>query len=129
VQHPFKLAVKRSQHADIVNEALALLQKNQDTPSALRLDMTLPTLRDRSVQWLLNGYHTINKPEVIKQAFASCHAGPLFNLLFDSLTSREALQQLRDMQKNEPDLWMKISTRQYKLSEQHGIADADEEPA
>lgn len=67
VQRPFKLAVKRSQHADIVNEALTLLRRNQDTPSALRLDTTLPTLRDRSVQWLLNGYHAINKPEIIKQ--------------------------------------------------------------
>jgi hypothetical protein len=43
--------------------------------------------------------------------------------------SHEALQQLWDMQKNEPDLWMKISTNQYKLSEKHGVADADEEPA
>jgi hypothetical protein len=43
--------------------------------------------------------------------------------------SCEALQQLWDMQKNEPDLWTKISTHQYKLSEQHGVADADEEPA
>ncbi|KAG2354995.1 hypothetical protein BDR07DRAFT_1250643, partial [Suillus spraguei] len=87
VQRPFKLVVKCSQHADIVNEALALLQKKQDTPSAMWLNTTLPTLRDCSVQWLLNGYHPINKPEVIKQAFASCHASPLFNLSFDSLTS------------------------------------------
>jgi hypothetical protein len=50
-----------------INEALALLQKNQDSPSALWLDTTLPTLHDHSVQWLLHGYHTINKPEVIKQ--------------------------------------------------------------
>ncbi|KAG2133095.1 hypothetical protein BD769DRAFT_1354292, partial [Suillus cothurnatus] len=75
-----------------INEALALLQKNQDSPSALWLDTTLPTLHDHSVQWLLHGYHTINKPEVIKQAFASCHAGPSFNLSFDSITSHKALQ-------------------------------------
>ena len=67
VQRPFKLAVKRSQHADIVNEALALLQSNDDGPSALRLDVTLPTLRERSIQWLLDGYHAINKPHIIKQ--------------------------------------------------------------
>jgi len=63
----FKLAVKRSQHADIVNEALALLQRSQGVPSALRLDTTLPTLRERSVQWLLDGYRAINKPEIVKQ--------------------------------------------------------------
>jgi hypothetical protein len=53
----------------------------------------------------------------------------LFNLSFDSLTSREALQRLRDVQKNEPDLWTKISTRQYKLAKQDDIMDTDQEPA
>ncbi|KAG1787671.1 uncharacterized protein HD556DRAFT_1448519 [Suillus plorans] len=91
--------------------------------------MTLPTLHDHSVQWLLNEYHTISKPKVIKQAFASCHAVPSFNLSFDSLMSCKALQRLRDVQKNEPDIWIKILTYQYKFSEQHGVVDADEEPA
>ncbi|KAG2124350.1 hypothetical protein DEU56DRAFT_744685, partial [Suillus clintonianus] len=50
-----KLVVKCSQHADIVNEALDLLQKNQDTPSTLWLNTMLPTLHDHSVQWLLEG--------------------------------------------------------------------------
>ncbi|KAJ8586621.1 hypothetical protein M405DRAFT_743310 [Rhizopogon salebrosus TDB-379] len=75
VQRLFKLAVKRSQHADIVNEALALLQRNQGVPSALRLDTTLPTLQERSVQWLLNGYHAINKPDIIKQVCFYLGAG------------------------------------------------------
>ncbi|KAG2039925.1 hypothetical protein BDR03DRAFT_1008601 [Suillus americanus] len=89
----------------------------------------LPTLHDRSVQWLLNGYHAINKPKIIKQAFASCRAGPFFNLSFDSLTSREALQRLWDVQKNEPDLWTKISTHQYKLAKRDDMVDTDQEPA
>ncbi|KAG1890196.1 hypothetical protein F4604DRAFT_1949963 [Suillus subluteus] len=79
-------------------------------------------------QWVLSNRRQCSDGFIF-QAFASCHAGPSFNLSFDSLMSCEALQQLRDMQKNEPDLWMKISTHQYKLSEQHGVADADEEPA
>jgi len=35
----FKLAVKSSQHADIVNEALALSRRNQGVPFALRLSI------------------------------------------------------------------------------------------
>ncbi|OJA17054.1 hypothetical protein AZE42_11364, partial [Rhizopogon vesiculosus] len=98
-----------------------LLQRSQGVPSALRLDTTLPTLRERSVQWLLDGYRAINKPEIIKQAFASCHAGTLFNLSFESLSSRNALQRLRDVQRNEPDLWEQIVTRQYQLPEQRAV--------
>lgn len=70
VQRPFKLAVKRSQHADIVEESLTLLKKDE-AAHVIRLDTTLPTLRDRSLQWLINGYHAINKPDVVKQV---CHS-------------------------------------------------------
>ncbi|KAG2128789.1 hypothetical protein BD769DRAFT_1333576, partial [Suillus cothurnatus] len=93
VQHPFKLAVKRSQHADIVEESLSLLKKN-DATAIIQLDMTLPTLHDRSLCWLINGYHAINKPDIVKQAFFQCKAGTSFNLSFESLSSCEALQAL-----------------------------------
>ncbi|OJA14379.1 hypothetical protein AZE42_07745 [Rhizopogon vesiculosus] len=96
-------------------------KKSRCAASTLRLDTTLPTLRERSVQWLLDGYRDINKLEIIKQAFASCHAGTLFNLSFESLSSRNALQRLRDVQRNEPDLWEQIVTRQYQLPEQRAI--------
>ncbi|OAX30599.1 hypothetical protein K503DRAFT_807017 [Rhizopogon vinicolor AM-OR11-026] len=29
---------------------------------------TLLTLRDKSLRWLVNGYHAINKPDVVKQS-------------------------------------------------------------
>ncbi|KAF8836369.1 hypothetical protein BDN67DRAFT_911297, partial [Paxillus ammoniavirescens] len=48
IQHPFKLAVRWSQHADIVEESLSLLKKQDDVP-IIRLDMSLPTLRNRSL--------------------------------------------------------------------------------
>lgn len=66
VQRVFKLAVKRAQHADIVEESLLLLKKDEAAP-VIRLDTTLPTLRDRSLQWLIDGYRAINKPDVVKQ--------------------------------------------------------------
>ncbi|KAG1901498.1 uncharacterized protein F5891DRAFT_1187355 [Suillus fuscotomentosus] len=43
-----------------------------------------------------------------------CKAGEKFNLSFASLTSREALQYLRDVQKNDPAGWARIATAQYK---------------
>jgi hypothetical protein len=49
----------------------------------------------------------------------------LFNLSFESLSSRDALQRLRDVQRNEPDLWEQIMTRQYQLPEQRAIEDSE----
>ncbi|KAH7905095.1 hypothetical protein BJ138DRAFT_978747, partial [Hygrophoropsis aurantiaca] len=104
VQRPFKLAVKRSQLADIVNEAVVLLQ-NGEEPSALRLDTTLPALRDRSLSWLVDGYCAINDPKIVKQAFALCTVdNGRFNLSFESLTSRPAIQILREVQTSNPDV-------------------------
>ncbi|KAG1802557.1 uncharacterized protein BJ212DRAFT_1285682, partial [Suillus subaureus] len=78
------------------------------------LNTTIGTLHDWSLQWVINGYHTINKPELVKQAFFMCKAGENFNLSFTSLTSQEVLQYLHDVQKNDPAGWTRIATAQYK---------------
>lgn len=39
-----------------------------------------------------------------------CRSGD-FNLSFDSLTSKAALQELRNIQKNEPETWARINLR------------------
>ncbi|KAG1717242.1 hypothetical protein EDB19DRAFT_1392728 [Suillus lakei] len=90
----------------------------------IRLDTTLPTLRDRSLQWLINSYHAINKPDVVKQSFFQCKAGTTFNLSFKSLTSHEALHALHDVQKNDTMTWECIKMAQYKTPE----ADEEVEP-
>ncbi|KAG0706433.1 hypothetical protein DFH29DRAFT_772680, partial [Suillus ampliporus] len=87
-----------SQHADIVDESLSLLKKN-DAAAIIRLDTMLPTLRDRSLHWLINGYHAINKPDIVRQVSTLTFTS--FNLSFESLTSREALQALHDVEKND----------------------------
>ncbi|KAG2116144.1 hypothetical protein DEU56DRAFT_748442, partial [Suillus clintonianus] len=102
-----------SQHADIVEESLSLLKKDEDV-HVIRLNTTLPTLHDRSLQWLINGYHAINKPDVVKQSFFQCKAGTALNLSFESHTSREALHALCDVQKNDTMTWERIKTAQYK---------------
>ncbi|KAG2157714.1 uncharacterized protein EDB93DRAFT_1078161, partial [Suillus bovinus] len=85
-------------------------------PALIRLDTTISTLRNRSLQWVINGYHTINKPELVKQAFFMCKAGKDFNLSFESLASREALQYLREVQQNDKSGWIRITTAQYETS-------------
>ncbi|KAG1871544.1 hypothetical protein F4604DRAFT_1926276 [Suillus subluteus] len=50
--------------------------------------------KDEAAPWLINGYHAINKPDVVKQAFFQCKAGTAFNLSFESMTSHEALHAL-----------------------------------
>ena len=47
----------------------------------------------------------------------------MFNLSFESLTSREALHALRDVQKNDIKTWERIKTAQYRVE----IHQADEE--
>ena len=47
----------------------------------------------------------------------------MFNLSFESLTSREALHALRDVQKNDVKTWEHIKTAQYRVE----IPQADEE--
>ncbi|KAG1798387.1 hypothetical protein EV424DRAFT_1332932, partial [Suillus variegatus] len=115
-----------SQHADIVDESLSLLKKNNATAAVIRLDTTLPTLHDRSLHWLINGYHAINKPDIVKQAFFQCKAGTSFNLSFESLTSREALQMLRDVEKNDVETWDQIKTAQYKVEKPQSESALDE---
>ncbi|KIK91473.1 hypothetical protein PAXRUDRAFT_149436, partial [Paxillus rubicundulus Ve08.2h10] len=55
-----------AQHEDIVNETLAQL-KSRKLPSQVRLDVTKGVLRDRSVNWFVKAYHTINKPELVNK--------------------------------------------------------------
>jgi len=62
----------------------------------------------------------------IFKAFFMCKAGENFNLSFASLASREALQYLCDVQKNDPAGWTRIATAQYKTV---GIDQATEDEA
>jgi hypothetical protein len=142
IQRPFKLAIKQAQHADIVEETLHLLQSGVD-PENVRLDTSIGTLRDRSVGWLVKAYNKINNPSMVKkvgihlkldgdisyiyfQAFTLCSAGENFNLSYESLTSNKAWVLLRDVQKNNPDLWSTITSAQYQTKAEIDV-DADDD--
>jgi hypothetical protein len=64
IQRVLKQSMKRSAHKDIVVETMTHLDSG--TPASMfKLDTTLGTLRDRSVAWILNAYHDLNKKELI----------------------------------------------------------------
>ena len=66
IQRPLKLSIKRSQHADVVDETLGYLENGTD-PAELRIDTRIGTLRNRTVGWMVRAYHAINKPELVRK--------------------------------------------------------------
>lgn len=57
--------MRRSSHSDIVAEVTAQLADTKI--KEVRLDVTIGTLRDRSLGWLVKAYHDINNSELIKK--------------------------------------------------------------
>ncbi|KII82826.1 hypothetical protein PLICRDRAFT_169188, partial [Plicaturopsis crispa FD-325 SS-3] len=86
MQRPVKMSIKNSQHADIVDETLHLLRRGVP-PENIRLDTSVGTLRDRSVNWLVTAYKALNKPEIVKKAFANCKVRGDFSLAWDCIKS------------------------------------------
>lgn len=68
IQCVMKPGMKRSAHREIVKEVSDQIAAGQE----LRLDTTLPTLRDRSVGWVVNAIHDISDKELIKKVCSEC---------------------------------------------------------
>ncbi|KAG1860553.1 hypothetical protein C8R48DRAFT_544018, partial [Suillus tomentosus] len=114
--------IKELQHSDIVRETVSQLTAGK-TPDDIRLDVTKPILRDRSVRWFVEAFKLINKPDIVVKAFSLCTAGAdnTFNLSFDSLTSVEARRMLRDLPRTAPDMWERIQSRRQPASEDPAV--------
>ncbi|KAF8594519.1 hypothetical protein BDV93DRAFT_458857 [Ceratobasidium sp. AG-I] len=69
LQRILKLAIRQASHADVVNETLAALESGT-SPEAIVNDQSRQTLRNRSVNWILQGFHAINKPEIVQKVCA-----------------------------------------------------------
>ena len=54
-----------------------------------------------------------------------CKAGDNFNLSFESLTSRDALRLLCDVQVNQPEIWTKITTTRGHAQVDEGTGSAE----
>jgi hypothetical protein len=75
IQRLMKLSIKRAAHRDIVDEAAGQIQAGLP-PHEIKLNTTLPVLRDRSVGWIVQAIHDINDPAIITKV--RCIAALLF---------------------------------------------------
>ncbi|EKM82903.1 hypothetical protein AGABI1DRAFT_125369 [Agaricus bisporus var. burnettii JB137-S8] len=66
IQRVLKLSLRRSAHRNIVHEVSQQIQSGVEN---IHIDTTLPTLRDRSVQWIMNVIQDIDDKELILKAF------------------------------------------------------------
>jgi hypothetical protein len=71
VQRLLKLSLKRSAHRDLVEEATRQIQAGKPTHE-IKLDITLPTLRDRSVGWVAQAIQDISDPAIIMKVCRTC---------------------------------------------------------
>lgn len=65
IQRVLKQSIKCSAHSDIVTEVTGQLA--DPDVKEVRLDVTVKTLRNRSLGWLVKAWHDINNPELIKK--------------------------------------------------------------
>ena len=63
INRPFKQSIKVSYHADLVDDFLGQMKKNQ----RLEFDTRIGPLRDASVGWLWNAYQIIQKEDLIRK--------------------------------------------------------------
>ncbi len=121
IQRPLKHSMKRSYHADVVQEVLDQLDRGEDEITVAK---KLPILRDRSVGWIWNAYNVLNRPETVQkvsnqvniirryshivQAFEKCEAAGM-NLSYESLTSFATREELRQLRETDPAFWEELT--------------------
>ena len=68
IQRVLKHTMRKTALLHVVNETVAHLEKNKD-PGTIVLEKGIRELRNRSVEWLVNGYNAINNREFVKKVF------------------------------------------------------------
>ncbi|KAG9080057.1 hypothetical protein FS749_008139 [Ceratobasidium sp. UAMH 11750] len=108
LQRILKLAIRQAAHDNVVDETLAAIESGTP-PEAVVNDQSRGTLRNRSVGWILQGFHAINRPDIVKKAFMLCSVPATdFNLSYESLTSRSARQAILGLQTTDPAAYSEI---------------------
>ncbi|KAI0083119.1 hypothetical protein BDY19DRAFT_872672, partial [Irpex rosettiformis] len=95
IQRPLKHAIKKAAHRHVVEETLIKL-RNGEPASSIKLDKSIGTLRDRSIEWMVKGYEAVNDVNFVRKAWKKCNGGN-YNLSRESLTSfaiRDELNRL-----------------------------------
>ena len=67
IQQILKLAIRQTALKDIVDDTMQQL-KAEIEPSKVVFEKRLPVVRNHSISWLVNGYETINKHEIVEKA-------------------------------------------------------------
>ncbi|QRV96790.1 Ulp1 protease family, carboxy-terminal catalytic domain protein [Ceratobasidium sp. AG-Ba] len=102
IQRVLKLAIRNSAHADVVAETVNALRFGIE-PQYVLNDQSLPTLRRRSLNWIVQAYRAVNRPELIKKAFSLCAVPDSpFNLSYESLVSIPARQAIMEVFNTNP---------------------------
>ena len=70
IQRVLKHTMKKTALSHIVKETVAHMNDNKD-PATIILTKTVKVLRNRSVEWLVNGFKAINRPEIIRMVRTS----------------------------------------------------------
>ncbi|KAF8702359.1 hypothetical protein RHS03_06352, partial [Rhizoctonia solani] len=111
IQRILKVAIQNTAHADIVAETVGVLMTGIK-PQHVVNDQSLATLRRRSVNWILQGFHAVNQPNIIKKAFALCAVPETpFNLSYESLNGRDARRALNELLATDPQFFAEITSR------------------
>ncbi|KZV59291.1 hypothetical protein PENSPDRAFT_595721, partial [Peniophora sp. CONT] len=95
IQRVYKLSIKNSQLNDVVAETMEYLEEERD-PALFLLDTRIAVLRDCSVSWLVQAWHTINQPELVKKV-SICSTMSL-SVLIDQWSGFRALHRPRWLQ-------------------------------
>lgn len=72
IQRVLKLSIKHSAQRDAVTEVIHQMDEANklDEAGPIKLDTSVVTLRNRSLCWIVQAFHDINKPELVKKVHA-----------------------------------------------------------
>ncbi|KAG8681083.1 hypothetical protein FRC11_001575 [Ceratobasidium sp. 423] len=109
LQKVAKAAIRQKSLADIINETTEALKAGTN-PATFINNKSIVTLRNRSVSWINEAIKVIREPKLIKKAFSLCAVPETgFNLSYESLTSHEARQAIRELKNSNPKFHAEIT--------------------
>ncbi|KAG9103731.1 hypothetical protein FRC07_009937, partial [Ceratobasidium sp. 392] len=127
LQRVLKAAVRNASHNNVVNETVAALQSGTPDEKIMN-DQSVPMLRERSLGWILEAYHAVNKPNLVKKAFSLCAVpGTDHNLSYESLTSQAAQKALNVLRSTNLDVYLDLSSGRHVLQSEDSEAEMESE--
>lgn len=101
LQRPVKHELRRQHMATAILETSAQLQSR--LPGQVKLDTSLPHLRNQTPRWLYNTYNIVDQTDAAERSWArSCKTG-FFNLSFDTLISPAMFSYLDNLKYMDPE--------------------------